>query len=146
MDVEYFRRRGIHRWRARLTSVARCGLLPLLCGCQFAPSPFDQSARNAGANFAAAATTLAYAHQNRIPMAYAEASFVAFQSELAGMASSLPREQGAPEARTVRRLLALYRRAEAAVMHPCFDRSCPWRTQVRAMEQASVAFLKAGGG
>src|SRR5919109_30144 len=67
----------------------------------------------------AAATTLAYAHQKKITPAYAAASFVNFQDEVQGVAGQLPSLQGAPSARTVRHLLALYEPAERAVMHPC---------------------------
>jgi hypothetical protein len=78
-------------------------------------SAFVRTAGDTGSAFAAAATTLAYVHQNRLTAAYGAASFVNFQSELEGVGQQLPSLQGAADARTVHRLLALY--TPAAVAH-----------------------------
>jgi hypothetical protein len=117
-----------------------------LTACAMTQSAFAQTADTAGSTFAAAATTLAYAHQKRITPAYAAASFVSFQDEVQGVAGQLPSLQGAPSARTVRHLLALYEPAERAAMHPCLAPSCDWRTQVQALQRAGDAFVKAAGG
>lgn len=117
----------------------------MLTGCTATQSAFVQAASNAGSAYAAAATTLAWAHRQQITPAYAASSFVNFQSELSGLDRQLPSLQGAPGEHTVRRLLALYRRAEQAVMHPCLEQSCQWRTQVANLHRASRAFLKAAG-
>jgi hypothetical protein len=121
-------------------------LLMTLTGCAMTQSAFAQTADTVGSAFAAAATTLAYAHHKKITRAYAAASFVSFQDEVQGVAGQLPSLEGAPSARTVRYLLALYEPAERAVLHPCLDPSCAWRTQVRALQRAGDAFVKAAGG
>ena len=121
-------------------------VLLTLIGCTMTQSAFVQTADTVGSAFAAAATTLDYAHQKKITPAYAAASFVSFQDEVQGVAGQLPSLQGAPSARTVRHLLALYEPAERAVMHPCLDPSCGWRAQVRALQRAGDAFARAAGG
>ena len=69
-----------------------------------------------------------------------------FQSELEGVGQQLPSLQGATDARTVHRLVALYTPAAQAVAHPCLDPTCNWRAQLAALHRAAAAFLKAGGG
>ena len=128
------------------SGVALVVVLLMLTGCTLTQSAFAQTADTAGSAFAAAATTLAYAHHKKITSAYAVASFVSFQDEVQGMAGQLPSLQGAPSARTVRQLLALYAPAERAVTHPCLDPSCDWRAQVRALQRAGGAFTRAAGG
>jgi hypothetical protein len=126
--------------------VALLAVLLTLTGCAMTQSDFAQTADTVGSAFAAAATTLAYAHYKKLTPAYAAASFVSFQDEVQGVAEQLPSLQGAPSARAVRQLLALYEPAERAVMHPCLDPSCDWRTQVQALRRAGAAFVKAAGG
>ena len=121
-------------------------LLLALSGCAVTRSAFVRTAGDTGSVFAAAATTLAYVHQNRLTAAYGAASFVNFQSELEGVGQQLPSLHGATDARTVHRLLALYTPAAQAVAHPCLDPSCNWRAQLAALRRAAAAFLKAGGG
>jgi hypothetical protein len=137
------------RWR-RLSSggsaAVLLAVLLTLTGCALTQSEFAQTAGTVGSAFAAAATTLAYAHHKKITPAYAAASFVSFQDEVQGVAGQLPSLQGAPSARTVRQLLALYQPAARAVMHPCLDPSCDWRAQVQALQRAGDAFVKEAGG
>ena len=137
------------RWRRASFAGSGAVLLAVLLtltGCTMTQSDFAQTADTVGSAFAAAATTLAYAHHKKITPAYAAASLVSFQDEVQGVAGQLPSLQGAPSARTVRHLLALYEPAERAVMHPCLDPSCGWRAQVRALQRAGDAFARAAGG
>lgn len=126
-------------------------------GCALAQSDFARTAGNAGAAFAAAAVTLRFAHEGKLTVVYARASFVNYRAELDGLDAQLPAQDGAPDARTLRRLLNLADPALRAVDAPCLDVSadasadasadggCDWRGQVAALERASVALLKAGG-
>src|SRR5205807_4333798 len=127
-----------------------CFLLPILLlltftSCQFTQSAFAKTTGDAGAAFAAASTTLSYAHEGKITYAYATSSFVNYQSELDGLDQQLPSQQGAPDKRTVQHLLDLYRPAMQAVIQPCLEESCHWQAQVAALNRASQAFLMAGG-
>ena len=127
------------------------GVLPLLLllllatGCQFTQSPFVVAVSNAGSEFAAASTTLSYAHSGKITPQYAQASFLNYQSQLSGLDQQLPSQQGAPDKQSIERLLALYGPAMQAVNHPCLENSCNWQAQVAGLNRASRAFLKAGG-
>jgi hypothetical protein len=69
---------------------------------------------NAGSEFAAASTTLSYAHKGKITYAYAASSFVNYQSQLDGLDQTLPAQSGAPNRQTVEHLLALYKSAISA--------------------------------
>ena len=120
-------------------------LATLLAGCQFTQSPFIVTASNAGAELAAASTTLSYVHSGKITIQYAQASFVNYRGQLNGLDQQLPSQQGAPGKATVEHLLALYKAAMQAVNHPCLDTSCHWQAQVAALNRASQAFLQAGG-
>ena len=133
----------------RSRNYTACFLLPILLliftSCQFTQSPFAKTTGDAGAAFAAASTTLSYAHQGKITYAYAASSFVNYQSELAGLDQQLPSQQGAPNMRTVQHLIDLYKPAIQAVNFPCLSESCNWRTQITVLNRASEAFLQAGG-
>jgi hypothetical protein len=130
----------------RMVSLAAL-LTGLFCaGCSVTQSPFDRMAGNAGSAFAAASTTLRYAHTGKVPVAYARSAFVNYQSELDGLDQQLPTQQGAPDSATVQRLLDLYRPAWQAVQSPCLESGCDWRSQVAALDAASQAFVQAGGG
>jgi L-aminopeptidase/D-esterase-like protein len=120
-------------------------LLLIVTGCQFTQAAFPRMASNAGSAFAAAVTTLAYAHEGKLTYAYAAASFVNYQSELDGLDQALPSQNGAPDKGTVQHLLNLYKEAIKAVDSPCLNNSCNWQTQVNALNRASKAFLEAGG-
>lgn len=136
-----------HDWRHWALYAAALIFMPLaLAGCTLTQSAFARKAGNAGAAFAAAATTLDYAHHGRLTAAYAAASFVAYQSELSGLDRQLSSAVGAPDARDMRRLIALYDRAMPAVDRPCLRPSCGWQAQLAALRQASASFNKAGGG
>ena len=123
-------------------------LLLVLCittvGCQLTQSAFTRTAGNAGSAFAAASTTLTYLHEGKISKGYAASSFVNYASELDGLDQTLPSLAGAPDARTLQRLLNLYKPADRVVDAPCLDASCDWRAQVAALDRASKAFLEVG--
>ncbi|HJT58214.1 MAG TPA: hypothetical protein VJ761_17045 [Ktedonobacteraceae bacterium] len=120
-------------------------LLLALPACQFTQSSFAKTTGDAGAAFAAAATTLAYAHQGKITYAYAASSFVNYRSELKGLDQQLPSQNGAPDRSMVQRLIDLYRPAIRAIDAPCLSEACDWHTQIDALNRASEAFLQAGG-
>lgn len=120
-------------------------VLLMTTGCQLTQSTFSRTVGNAGAAFSAASTTLAYAHEGKITSAYAQSSFVNYQSELNGLDQQLPSQQGAPDKRTIQHLLDLYRSAIQAINQPCLQASCHWQAQVAALNRASQAFLMAGG-
>jgi hypothetical protein len=122
-------------------------LIPLLTltSCQFTQSAFAKTTGNAGAAFAAASTTLSYAHQGKITYAYAASSFVNYQRELNGLDQQLAYQQGAPDMRMVQHLIDLYKPAIRAVDSPCLNELCDWRTQIAVLNRASQAFLQAGG-
>ena len=120
-------------------------LLLIVTGCQFQQAAFPRMASNAGSAFAAAATTLAYAHEGKVTYAYAAASFVNYQSELDGLDQTLPSQSGAPDKHAVQHLLNLYKVAIKAVDSPCLSNSCDWRIQVDALNRTSKAFLEVGG-
>lgn len=113
-------------------------------GCQLTQSAFTRTAGNAGSAFAAASTTLSYLHEGKISRAYAESSFVNYASELDGLDQTLPSLSGAPDARTLRHLLNLYKPAMQVVNSPCLNESCDWRAQVATLDSASKAFLEVG--
>ncbi|HZU03804.1 MAG TPA: hypothetical protein VFA10_29335 [Ktedonobacteraceae bacterium] len=120
-------------------------LMMMVTGCQFTQAAFPRMASNAGSAFAAAATTLAYAHAGKVTYAYAAASFVNYQSELDGLDQTLPSQSGAPDKDTIQHLLNLYKVAIKAVDSPCLSNSCDWRTQVDALNRTSKAFLEVAG-
>lgn len=117
-------------------------LLVLMTGCQLTQSGFARLTNNAGSAFAAASTTLSYAHEGKITSAYAESSFMNYQSELSGIDQQLPTQQGTPDKQQLQHLLDLYKSAMQAVNSPCLVDSCDWRSQVTALDRASKAFLE----
>ena len=120
-------------------------VLMLATGCQFTQTSFSRLAGDAGGTFAAAATTIEYTHEGKLTPAYAASSFVNFQSQLNGLDTTLPSQQGAPDKHTLHHLLDLYQQAMPAVNHPCLDTACNWQAQVAVLNRASEAFVKAGG-
>ena len=142
--------RGVKRLRGN--ACLSLGVLALLAvlmsgmaGCQWTQSSFARMASNAGSAFAAAAATLAYAHEGKITYAYAASSFVNYRSQLHGLDQQIASASGAPDAHTVHSLLALYTPTMQALDHPCLSSSCDWRAQVATLDRASRAFLKASG-
>ena len=117
-----------------------------LSGCQFTQSAFDKTVGNAGSAFAAASTTLRYFHQGKLLQTYTQASFEGYQSELDNVDQQLPSQSGAPDTKTVRQLLVVYNPAIHAIDNPCLTTHCDWQTQVRHLDDASNAFIKAGNG
>ena len=132
-----------HNWKCSLFYAFL--LFFLLTGCQLTPSALSKTTGNAGSAFAAAATTLAYAHEGNITYAYARSSFENYQSELSGLDQQLSAQSSPDTKNTIQHLLALYRPAMQAVNQPCLEASCNWRAQVNALNAASQAFLKASG-
>ena len=132
-------------WRSWGIGLLLLVLLVMVTGCQLTQPAFTRTAGNAGAAFAAAATTLSYAHEGKITYAYASSTFVNYQSELDGLDQTLPSLQGAPDKHTVEHLLNLYKPAIQAVDAPCLNESCNWQVQVASLNGASKAFLEAGG-
>ena len=132
-------------WRNYCVGFLLLILLLIVTGCQFTQAAFPRMVSNAGSAFAAAATTLAYAHAGKVTYAYAAASFVNYQSELDGLDQTLPFQNGTPDKRTVQHLLDLYKVAIKAVDSPCLSNSCDWRTQIDALNRTSKAFLEVGG-
>lgn len=130
--------------RERCLLLAACALF--LTGCAAGQSGFQQAAASAGAELAAAATTVQYAHTGRLPVTFASASFVNYRSALQDTEQQLRTADGAPTGRRLDRLLGLYRPAWEAVQRPCLEGGCDWRAQVRALQQASDALVREGGG
>ncbi len=135
---------------ARTRNLGFCLLLPALLitltSCQFTQSAFARTTSSAGAAFAAASTTLSYAHQGKITYAYAASSFVNYRSELDGLdQQQLLSQQGVPNMRAVQHLIDLYKPAIEVVDAPCLSESCDWHTQIVVLNKASEAFLQAGG-
>ncbi|HEX6553867.1 MAG TPA: hypothetical protein VF026_13960 [Ktedonobacteraceae bacterium] len=120
-------------------------VLVLATGCQLTQTGFSRLAGDAGATFAAAATTIQYTHEGKLTPAYAASSFVNFQSQLNDLDATLPSQQGAPDKRTLQHLLDLEKQAMPAVNQPCLDTACNWHAQVEVLNRASEAFVKAGG-
>ncbi len=118
-------------------------LLLTVTACQLTQSAFARTAGDAGAAFAAASTTLSYAHEGKITNTYASSNFMNFQSELSGLDQTLSSQQGAPDVHTVQHLLSLYESAMQVVNNPCLSESCNWHAQVSALDRASRAFLEA---
>lgn len=136
-----------HVWRAwskRIVVHALLSILVLCAGCQtqISQSAFAHMASNASAAFAAAEATLRYEHAGKITSAYAESSFINYQSELSKLPQTLPAQSGAPHAQTLRHLLHVVAPALTAVAHPCLQASCGWRTQVAELAAASSALQK----
>ena len=111
----------------------------ILTGCQFSQSRFSQTVNNTGSAFAAAATTLQYAHTGKLTYAYASSSFEVYRSELSGIEQTLTASGKAGA-----QLIASARAAMQVVNAPCLQDSCNWRVQVATLNQASQTFLKAG--
>lgn len=129
------------RWLSSMILV----VLLALTACQATQTAFVRTVNNAGAAFAAAATTLSYLHEGKLLTSYARSSFENYRSELDGLEQQLPAQQGKPADGTVQQLLAVYAPAMRAIDAPCLEASCNWQGQVAAMQHASQEFLKAGG-
>jgi hypothetical protein len=98
---------------------------------------------NAGSAFAAAETTLTYAHEGKITYSYANSSFMNYQSELSDTDKTLE-TQGASDTHTLQRLLALYALAIKVVDNPCLSNTCNWRQQIQILNRVTQAFLETG--
>lgn len=130
-------------WQKSGTCLGFLLVLSLLASCTVTESTFAKTTSNAGSAFAAAATTLTYAHDGKITFAYAASSYVNFQSELSGTDQTL-NAQGGVNRRMVQHLLALYRPAMQVIDAPCLSSACGWQKQLEILNRASQEFLKAG--
>ncbi len=117
-------------------------VLLTVTGCQLTQSAFSRTVGNAGAAFSAASTTLAYAHEGKITSAYAQSSFVNYQSELDGLDQQLPSQQGASDKRTVQHLLDLYRPAMSVEKRPRKPKTVSWDAVDRI--EGGTVILKPG--
>lgn len=101
-------------------------LAGMLSGCQLTKSAFANEVDNVSANFAAAATTLQYLHEGKLTPQFAKAAFFNYAALNQDAETSLKSASGTPDARSLDRLLRLYRPAAQAIAHPCLDTSCDW--------------------
>jgi hypothetical protein len=146
-------RRGCARtgWgRSVRTTVGRVILfvsLPIVAtGCQMTQSTFVQLTSEAGAEFAAAATTLQYAHEGKLTHPYARAAFESYASVLVGVDGQIRAAEGAPSPEMAQRLADLAREAEVVVVAPCLTQSCDWQEQVQLLRRASATLREASAG
>ena len=114
-------------------------------GCQITQPAFVRVTGEAGAEFAAAATTLQYAHEDQLTQPYARAAFESYASALDGADRQIASAEGAPSQELARRLADLSREAAAVVADPCFAASCDWRGQVMLLQRTSEVLREASG-
>jgi hypothetical protein len=126
-----------------ITGIMLLMLSSLLTACTFTQDAFSRTVNNAGSAFAAADTTLTYAHEGKITYSYADSSFMNYQSELSGTDKALA-AQGAGNTHTLHRLLAMYSSAIQVIDNPCLSSTCNWRQQIEILDRVSQALLKAG--
>lgn len=131
-------------WRKSETCIVLLLLICVVTACNVTESPFAKTAGNIGSAFAAAATTLTYAHEGKISDRYAASSFMQFQNELSGADQALTASSDV-DRHTLQQLLALYTPAMRIIDAPCLSNSCGWRGQIEVLNRASAAFLKASG-
>src|SRR5215212_12181452 len=131
-------------------AVGRClvfvAVALLATGCQMTQSAFVRVTRETGAELAAAATTLQYAHEGQLTHPYAQAAFEGYASALTGADQEIIAAEGAPSQELARRLANLTREAAAVAMQPCLTASCDWQGQLRLLRHASAELLEASGG
>ena len=121
--------------------------LPILAaGCQMTQSAFARVTGEAGAELAAAATTLQYAHEGQLTDSYAQAAFEGYASALEGADREIITAEGAPRQELVQRLADLSRKTAAVAKQPCLTASCDWQGQLTLLRQASAELIKASGG
>jgi len=109
-------------------------------------SAFVRVTRETGAELAAAATTLQYAHEGQLTDSYAQAAFEGYASALAGVDREIVTAEGAPSQELARRLAGLSREAAAVAEQPCLTDSCAWEGQLTLLQQASAELIEAAGG
>jgi len=143
-------RTGINRARSVRTAVGRSilfvSLAVLATGCQMTQSPFVRVTGETGAELAAAATTLQYAHEGQLTHPYAQAAFEGYASALTGADQEIIAAEGAPSQELARRLADLSREAAAVAEQPCLTASCNWQGQLTLLRQASAELIEAAGG
>ena len=136
--------------RSAGTAVGRCLVfvaLPLVTtGCQMTQSAFARVTSETGAELAAAATTLQYAHEGQLTHPYAQAAFEGYASALEGADQEIVAAKGAPSQEFAQHLADLAREAEAVAEQPCLTASCAWEGQVTLLQQASAELIEASGG
>ena len=127
-------------------SILYVSLAIVVTGCQMTQSAFVRVTGEAGAELAAAATTLQYAHQDQLTLPYAQAAFDGYASALTGVDQEIAAAEGAPSQEMARRLADLAREAAAVAMQPCLTTSCDWQGQLTLLRHASAELLEASGG
>jgi hypothetical protein len=143
-------RGSANRARSVRTVVGRSILfvsIPILVtGCQMTQSPFVRVTGETGAELAAAATTLKYAHEAQLTHPYAQAAFEGYASALTSADQEIVAAEGAPSQELAWRLADLTREAAAVADQPCLTASCDWQGQLTLLRQASAELIKASGG
>jgi hypothetical protein len=99
-----------------------------------------------GAELAAAATTLQYAHEGQLTHSYARAAFEGYASALAGADREIVAAKGAPSQELAQHLADLSRDAAAVAEQPCLTASCDWQGQITLLRQTSAELIEASGG
>ncbi len=123
--------------RACRAAVALLVVLVITTGCSFSHTPFARTAGDVAATLAAAAASIEYDHQGKLTDAYAR---VGFREALAGVDTSLPSLDGAPDAATVGHLIERLRAVRPILSSPCLDDRCDWDGQVQTLRGASDTF------
>src|SRR5215218_3256889 len=126
-------------------SILFVSLAIVVTGCQMTQSAFVRVTGEAGAEFAAAATTLEYVHEGQLTQPYAQAAFQNYASVVEDADRQIAAAAGAPSQELARRLADLAREAAGVVMDPCFAASCGWRGQVMLLQRTSEALREASG-
>lgn len=103
-------------------------------------TPFQQAAGDAVSAYSAAATTLGYAHDDRLSREYGVGSLELYREAVSGVETELPSLAGAPSADDVDRLVQAAGAARSVLEDPCLEASCDWRTQLQTLEATVKAF------
>lgn len=130
------------RWILRI--LLGVSLLIVFSACSpaaFTQTPFVRGAGDAASLLSAASTTIEYAHSGKLDDRYARSSLRIHRESLAGMATTLSGQRGAPDDATLAPVIDRLRAAEGALADPCLDDTCDWRSQLDALDDASRALL-----
>jgi hypothetical protein len=132
--------------RSRLSLAAPLLAALLLVGCVPTQSQFQKEAGDAASTFLAAAETLRLRHEDKLIRTYVVGAFDNYRELVGGLPEDLPKADGIPAQATLERVLELHAEAMPALLAPCLDSLCEWRSQVEALEAAGKAYLAAAGG
>lgn len=103
-------------------------------------TPFERAAGDAASAYSAAATTLRFAHDDRLSREYSLGSLELYREAVSGVDTELPTLEGAPGSDRVDQLVHAVQAAEPVLEDPCLEVTCDWRSQLQALEQAAQAF------